>query len=98
VNIRDLSIALISYLTGAVIVFAYLNRNRYLDLAFASAAVLLFATAMLLSGFGVLPVVSSFLFSMSTGLMVIAVLLLIGRLAKSAYGYVVKYIERWRGR
>lgn len=95
-NISHLSIALISYLTGAVVVFAYVNRNRYLDLAFASAAIFAFATAMLFSGFGILPVVSGFLLSMSTGLMVIAVLLLVARLAKNAYGYMIKYIERRR--
>jgi len=96
VNISHLSIALVSYLTGAVVVYAYVNRNRYLDLAFASAAIFSFATAMLFSGFGILPIVSTFLLSMSTGLMVIAVLLLITRLAKNAYVYVMRRIEKWR--
>jgi len=93
-DISSLSIALVSYLTGAVAVYAYTNRNSYPDLALASAAIFTFATAMLLRGFSVLTDVSGFLINLSTLLLAVAVLLFMFRITRWLYESVRNYLSR----
>ncbi|MHB8840654.1 MAG: hypothetical protein ACYC56_02500 [Candidatus Aquicultor sp.] len=94
VDINSLSIALVSYLTGAVAVYAYTNRNRYLDLALASVAIFTFATAMLLRAFSVLTGVAGFLANLSTLLLAIAVLLFMLRITRGLYESIRNYLTR----
>lgn len=90
----ELGIALIAYLTGAVAIYAYKNKNRHIDLAIAAVAVLTFGTAMLLSATGQLFAVAHFLTILSSALMVFAVLFLIGRLLSGASSSIARYF-RW---
>ena len=94
IDINSLSIALASYLTFAVIIYAYINRNRYIDLALASIAVFSFASAMLLKGLGVLLAESQALTNLATAIMAIAVVLFIGRYVGYAYAAIKKRFTR----
>ncbi|HEY3374449.1 MAG TPA: hypothetical protein VGK02_05230 [Candidatus Aquicultor sp.] len=83
-DINHIGIALASYLTGAVALYAYLNRNRYIDIAIASVAVFVFGTGMLMTGVNILARYSSVLVAASTGIMGIAAVILLVRLARDA--------------
>ncbi|MDI6716203.1 MAG: hypothetical protein QME63_04580 [Actinomycetota bacterium] len=93
-DLNRLGLALISYLTGALVVFAYTNRNRYVDLALASIAIFTFGTSMLLNAFGILADLARILLNLSTFFMAFAVLFLLVRLGQGFYYYMKKYMGR----
>lgn len=94
IDIGLFSVAIISYLTGAVVIYAYLNRNRYIDLLLASVAVFSFGTAMLFNSLAILSSISQFLINISTAFALLAVLLLIYRGVRGAYFYLRNYLNR----
>ncbi|MBE0448097.1 MAG: hypothetical protein IBX64_08375 [Actinobacteria bacterium] len=90
-DLNHLGIALTAYLTGAVLVYAYINRNRYLDLLLASIAVFSFGTSMLLAAFMILPIIALILFRLATILAVAALFLLAIRIISGIYKTLKRY-------
>lgn len=75
-----LGIALVSFLTGAVVIYAYTSRNHFIDLVLAAGAIFSFGMSMLLAAFHVLPDIAGVLFLAAEGLMAVAALLLVLRI------------------
>ncbi len=93
-NINNMIAAIVSYLTGAIAIYAYVNRNRYLDLALATIAIFIFGTSMLFAAFRALPGFSRILLNVSTVIMAIAVLFFLVRLASSASAAISRWYKR----
>ncbi|HZD60818.1 MAG TPA: hypothetical protein VE439_10255 [Anaerolineae bacterium] len=93
-NVNSLSIAIVSYLTGAVVIYAYINRNRYIDLVLAIVAILSFATAMLLQGFGILGALTRVLSTIAEGFAAMAMVFLVVRVVGGIYATLKSYFNR----
>ncbi len=93
-NINNMIAAVVSYLTGAIAIYAYVNRNRYLDLALATVAIFIFGTSMLLAAFRILPAFTRVLLNLSTAIMAIAILFFFVRLAGGASTAMKRWFRR----
>jgi len=91
-SFEQLSVAIVAYLTGAITVYAYINRNRYLDLLLASIGLFSFGTSMLLTAIGILPALSFILFRAATILIGATVILLAARIIYGVYRAVRRYM------
>lgn len=93
-NINNMVAAIVSYLTGAIAIYAYVNRNRYLDLAIATVAIFIFGTSMLFAAFKILPEATKVLLNLSTAIMAIAILFFFVRLASGASNAIRRWSRR----
>lgn len=96
-NLNFIGIAVVSYLTGAVMVYAYMNRNRYVDIVLATIATFAFGTSSLLKGLGVLPFAALTLSAITQVFGVTAITLLAARIALGAYRAVKRYWDSLNG-
>ncbi|MCL6472924.1 MAG: hypothetical protein K6T91_08970 [Firmicutes bacterium] len=93
-NVNNIIVAAISYLTGAVALYAYFNRNRYFDLVLATVAVFIFGTSMLLLGFRIDAGIARTLINLSTVVMVLAILFFIVRLVGGISTVMKRYFRK----
>ncbi|MDP2210453.1 MAG: hypothetical protein Q8J63_01785 [Candidatus Aquicultor sp.] len=85
-------IAVIAYLTGAVTIFAYVNRNRYLDLLMASVGLIAYGTSSTMIALRILPFWSFLLARLAIVYITISVALLAIRIARTFYVSFKKYL------
>ena len=85
-------IAVIAYLTGAVTIFAYVNRNRYLDLLLASVGLISYGTSSALIALRILPFWSYSLARIAVAFIAISVALLAIRISRAFYIYFKRYL------
>jgi peptidoglycan/LPS O-acetylase OafA/YrhL len=93
-KITFIGIALVSFLLGAITLYAYYNRNRYSDLVLAAGAAFLFGISMLLTAFSVARQVSSLFKVLSEFLIIITVCLLILRLGENLVKKLANFLPR----
>ncbi|HZD59174.1 MAG TPA: hypothetical protein VE439_01815 [Anaerolineae bacterium] len=92
-DLTHLGIALVAYLTGAVLVYAYVNRNHYLDLLLAIIAAFAYGTSMLLIAFRIIPNITLLLSQFAQTILIVAIAFLAVRIVRGIYVAVKKRLR-----
>lgn len=93
-KIAFFGVALVSFLLGAIAIYAYYNRNRYTDILFAAGAAFLFGVGMLLTAFSIALQISNLLKLLSELSIIISAGLLILRLGEDLAKKLSRFLTK----